>query len=211
LCYLTRSTGEKVDKVFKLAFLPNEALESLFQRLERCQKVAILGENPYTQAQLVMNAVHLLLQYQIFLMKEFEDWEWSVSINWTNLKIFVQGVYVRCLVVVNLRLAAGQNGYIIQNNMFHILGKDNGKFADANLTATTTTHAAAAATTNSGITAPTVPADVVTAINTLLANQTTMFNQVAPLVQQMAAFSLGGTCPAWQNDAPFHVPFVPQQ
>jgi hypothetical protein len=67
--------------------------------------------------------------------------------------------------------------------MFHILGEDNNKFKDANLTGTMATHTAVAATTISGITAPTLPADVVTAINTLSANQTTMFNQVTPLVQ----------------------------
>jgi hypothetical protein len=95
--------------------------------------------------------------------------------------------------------------------MFHVLGKDNNKFVDADLMGTTATHTAAAATTNSGTTAPTVSVDVVMAINTQLANQMTMFNQVAPLVQQMVAFSLGGSRPAWQKTAPFHVPFVPQQ
>ncbi len=100
------------DKVFKSAFLPNEVPESIFQRLEQCQEVAILGENPYTQAQLVMNAVHLLLQFQIFPMKEFEDWEWSMSKNWADLKIFVSGAYGRCLVAVNLCMAVGQNRYV---------------------------------------------------------------------------------------------------
>jgi hypothetical protein len=165
---------------------------------------------PSTQAQLLMNAVHLLLQSQIFPMKEFEDWEQSVSKNWTDLRIFVQGAYAHCLVAVNLGSAAVQNGYVTQNK-FHILGEDDNEFKDADSTGTTATHTAAAATMNSGITAPTVPADVVMAINTLSANQMTMFNQVAPLAQQMVAFSLGGSRPAWQTAAPFHVPFVPQK
>ncbi len=69
----TCSTLWDNNKVFKSAFLHNDVPESLFQHLEQCQEVAILGENPYTQAQLVMNAVHLLLQSRIFLMKEFKD------------------------------------------------------------------------------------------------------------------------------------------
>ncbi len=200
----TGSTLWDNSRVFKAAFLPNEVPESLFQRLKQCQEVAILGEDPYTQAQLVMNAVHLLLQSQIFPMKKFEDWERSVCKNWTNLKIFVQGAYAHHLKAVNPCSAAGQNGDVTQNNMFHILGEDDDKFVDANLTGTTATHTAAAATMNSGITAPTAPMDIVTAINTLLANQTTMFNQVAPLVQQMEAFSLGGSRPAQQKATPFH-------
>jgi hypothetical protein len=176
----TGSTLWDNNKVFKSAFLPNEVLESLFQCLEQCQEVAILGENPHTQAQLVMNAVHLLLQSQIFLMKEFEDWERSVSKNWTDLKIFIQGAYVCHLVAVNLCSAVGQNRYVTQNNTFYVIGKDNDEFVDADLTGTTATHTPAAATMNSGITAPSVHAEVVTAINTLLTNQMTMFNQVCP-------------------------------
>jgi hypothetical protein len=73
-------------------------------------------------------------------------------------------------------------------------------------TANTLTQAAAHATVNSRVTAPiTVSADVMTAINTLAANQAT-------IVQQMAAFSLGKSRPAQQVATPaVHVQYVPQQ
>ncbi len=73
-----------------------------------------------------------------------------------------------------------------------------------------TMHTAAAATTNSGITAPTIPDSMVAAIDALLANQTTIFNQVASLFQQMVAFLLEGNHPA-QQGMHFHAPQQGQQ
>jgi hypothetical protein len=138
-------------------------------------------------------------------MKEFKDWDWSTSKNWTNLKMFVQGAYARRLVAVNLHSAAAQNGHVTQNNMFHILCDDKDEFKGADSTGAMATHTATAATANSGITAPTVHADVVTAINTLSANQVT-------ILQQMAAFSLGGSRTAQQAAAPaIQVPLVPRR
>ena len=134
--------------------------------------------------------MQLLLQSSIFPMKEFEDWEREVSKTWTDLKRFVQAVYQRKLTVLNLRMTSGTGEYVNQN-MFHVLDDDD-DIDDEELvsTANTLTQAAAHATINSGVIAPTtMPADVVTAINTLATNQAT-------IVQQMAAFSLGGSRPA---------------
>ena len=104
-------------------------------------------------------------------------------------------------------MTSGTGGYISQN-MFNVLHEDEDDVEDTELVSTgnSLTHAAANATVNSGVTAPTaVSADVLTAINTLAANQAT-------IVQQMVAFSLSASRPAHQAAAPaIHVPFVPQQ
>ena len=194
------------DKVFRAPFGANDIPESLFQRLERCQEVAIIGGNPYSQTQLVNCAVQLLLQSGVFPMKEFEDWEREASKTWTDLKRFVQAAYQRKLTVLNLRMTSGTGGYISQN-MFNVLGDDDDDVSVASTsTGNSFINAAANATVNSGVTAPTaVSADVLTAIQTLAANQAT-------IVQQMAAFSLNASRPAVQAAAPaVHVPYVPQQ
>ena len=195
------------DKVFRAPFGANEVPESLFLRLERCQEVALIGGNPYSQTQLVNCAVQLLLQSGVFPMKEFEDWDREVAKTWTGLKRFIQAAYQRKLTVLNLRMTSGTGGYTSQN-MFHVLGDaddDMDSVASAS-TGNSIIQAAANATVNSGVTAPTtVSADVITAIQTLAANQAT-------IMHQMAAFSLGASRPAVQAAAPaVHVPYVPQQ
>ena len=120
-------------------------------------------------------------------MKEFEDWERELSKSWTDLKRFVQAAYQRKLTVLNLRMTTGSAGYVNQN-MFTILGEDDDDIdsVESTNTGNSIIQAAANVTVNSGVTAPSaVSADVLTAIQTLAANQAT-------IVQQMAAFSLGG-------------------
>ena len=50
------------DTLFRSVYSPNDAPEVLFRRIEDCQEVQILGEDPYTAQQLLNNAVRLLLQ-----------------------------------------------------------------------------------------------------------------------------------------------------
>jgi hypothetical protein len=119
------------DKIFRAPFGANEVPESVFLRLERCQEVALLGLNPYSQAQLVNCAIQLLLQSGIFPVKEFEDWEREASKTWTDLKRFVQSAYQHKLTVLNLRMTSRTGGYVSQN-MFNILhDKDDVEDADS--------------------------------------------------------------------------------
>ena len=77
-------------------YSPNNAPEVLFWRIEDCQKVQILGENPYTA--LLNNAVRLLLQCGLYT-RDFEDWDQKPSGNriWISLKTSVQECYTRQL------------------------------------------------------------------------------------------------------------------
>jgi hypothetical protein len=51
----------KNDMLFRSVYSPNNAPEVLFRRIDDCQEVQILGEDPYTAQQLLNNAVRLLL------------------------------------------------------------------------------------------------------------------------------------------------------
>ncbi len=79
------------DSLFQSVYSPNDAPEVLFRRIEDCQDVQILGEDPYTAQQLLTNAVRLLLQCGLYA-RDFEDWDQKPSTDriWINLKMFVQ-------------------------------------------------------------------------------------------------------------------------
>ncbi len=62
------------DTLFQSVYSPNDAPEVLFRRIEDCQEVQILGEDPYTAQQLVNNAVRLLRQCGLYT-RDFEDWD----------------------------------------------------------------------------------------------------------------------------------------
>ncbi len=60
------------DTLFRSAYSPNDAPKVLFRRIEDCQEVQILGEDPYTAQQLLNNAVRLLLQCGLYT-RDFDD------------------------------------------------------------------------------------------------------------------------------------------
>ncbi len=77
--------------LFQSMYSPQDAPEVLFQHIEDCQEVQILGEDPYTAQQLLNNAVCLLLQAGLYT-QDFKDWDCKIAANkiWTNLKTFIQ-------------------------------------------------------------------------------------------------------------------------
>ena len=60
------------DMLFRSVHSPQDAPEVLFRRIEDCQEVQILGEDPYTVQQILNNAVRLLLQCGLYTC-DFED------------------------------------------------------------------------------------------------------------------------------------------
>jgi hypothetical protein len=60
------------DTLFRSPFPANEAPEMLFYRIEQCQEIQILAQDPYTPTQIINNAVCLLQQSGIFPLKEFD-------------------------------------------------------------------------------------------------------------------------------------------
>jgi hypothetical protein len=180
------------NKLFLADFLPNNAPELLFHCVEQCQEVAIIADMPYMGAPLISNTMLRLLKYGIFPMCDFEDWEAMQNKTWPLLKTFVHGAYTQKLVANNLCNTTGHFGYVQPaHNMYNLLETDK-----SSNNATMITQMAAAATMGSTLgntyqtTLSTVPQELTAAINTLAANQQSVFQHIAPLMQQMAAMLL---------------------
>jgi hypothetical protein len=190
------------DTLFRSAFNSTDAPESLFYQIKQCQEMQVLARDPYSNTQIINNAVRLLMQANIFPLKEFEDWEAITPKRYTALKTFIAGAFTCRLLVQQLQNTAGQMGYAPQNNIYTILGDNNND--DTTAMDTTLTHmammnAATASTGNATTAATSLHELVINAINQLNANQ-------ALMVQQMAALSLNN---AQRPPAQIMVP-VPQ-
>ena len=57
------------DTLFQSVFNPNDTPKSLFHQIEQCQEIAVLARDPYSNVQVINNAVRLLMQAIIFPMK----------------------------------------------------------------------------------------------------------------------------------------------
>jgi hypothetical protein len=176
--------------LFRSVYSPQDAPEVLFRRIEDCQEVKILGEDPYTAHQLLNNAVHLLLQSGLYT-HAFEDWDRKIATDkiWMNLKIFVQECYTHCLNATSI--TTGALGYV--QNAFAALAKDSEDDDDDVQTVITQM---VALTTQSQLTVSTAAetnASVTAAINQLTANQQAM-------QQKFVAFAT--TCNANYQPAP---------
>ena len=88
--------------------------EMLFYRIEQCQEIQRIGTLPYSNEQIIANAVRILLQANIFPLKEFNVWEAVTPQKYPALKTFIHGAYGRRLTAMALRSTSGQNGYANQ-------------------------------------------------------------------------------------------------
>ncbi len=65
---------ETNDVVFCSPYLAVDAPKVLFCRIKECAKTALLGNNPYTDRQLLTNAICLLLTTGLYT-RPFKDWD----------------------------------------------------------------------------------------------------------------------------------------
>ena len=112
------------DQLYRSPYSPADAPEVLFRRIEDCQEVQILGNDPYTPQQLINNAIRLLLATGLYT-RDFDD-EWDrqdeIDKTWPNLKSFIQAAYTRRL---NATAAtSGGQGYA-HHNAFNALASDD--------------------------------------------------------------------------------------
>ncbi len=86
------------DTLFRSPYLPIDAPEVLFRRIEDCQETMTLGDDPYTPMQLLNNTIRLLLGCGLY-QHNFEEWDRKTVADkvWINLKPFVQEAYQRRL------------------------------------------------------------------------------------------------------------------
>ena len=77
------------DTLFRSAFPPTDAPEMLFYRIEQCQEIQTLAQDPYLATQIINNPVRSLMQSNIFPLKEFDKWDAITPKTYPELKTFI--------------------------------------------------------------------------------------------------------------------------
>jgi hypothetical protein len=179
------------DTLFRSPMPAGNLPKMLFYRIKQCQEIQRIGNLPYSDEQIIANAVRILLQANIFLLKEFNAWEAVTLKTYPALKTFIHGAYGCRLTVMALRSTSSQNGYAnqtIYNVMEAGLDNDTDDNTVTTVTQTTVLTTTAGNVTPLGITA--ISAEVAAAINQLSANQSAIMSQMAATNAQMAALSV---------------------
>lgn len=168
--------------MYNMPITGGQTPESLFLRIEECQEVAILADDPYTFKQMINHTVRLLRKSNIFPIKEFDDWEPLPNKTWAMMKLYFHDAYTRRLNVISLSQTSGQHGYSNPNQyeiMAHTVGDD------ASTTSDGTQNTIAAATVmnqpDSTLGGTTVCPVLAGAMAQLASNQAAMMNHMAAL------------------------------
>ena len=68
----------------------------LFCRIQECAEKALLGQNPYTNKQLITNTICLLLTTGLYI-QAFEDWDQlaETAKTWIELRRLIQEAFQR--------------------------------------------------------------------------------------------------------------------
>jgi hypothetical protein len=75
-----------------------DAPKVLFCCIEDCTKKALLGKNPYTNKQLIINTIRLLLTTGLYV-HAFKDWDQLLEAQktWIELRRMIQDAFQCCL------------------------------------------------------------------------------------------------------------------
>jgi hypothetical protein len=57
--------------LFRSPMSPTDSPEMLFYRIKQCQEIQCIGKLPYSNDQIIANAIRILFQANIFPLKEF--------------------------------------------------------------------------------------------------------------------------------------------
>jgi hypothetical protein len=156
------------ETLFRSLMTAGDFPKVLFYRIEQCQETQRIGNLPYSEEQIIANAVRILLQANISPLKEFNTWEAVTPKTYPALKTFIHVAYSRRLTALALCSTFGQNGYANQT-IYNILEEGNDEDTDVTtITQTAALTTATGGTTPSGGTA--ISAKVAAAINQLSAN-----------------------------------------
>jgi hypothetical protein len=102
------------------------APEVLFRRIKNCAEVAILGNNPYMDRQLINNAIRLLLMTGLYI-RAFKEWDRLLPgvQTWIELRRLIQEAFQHRLNAT--APTAGGHGYApaYHQNAFGILGTND--------------------------------------------------------------------------------------
>ena len=110
------------DTIFRSPYSAADAPEVLFRRIEDCAEIATLGDNPYTDKQLILTAVRHLLTTGLYI-RAFEDWDQlsAADQTWFELRRIIQDAFEKRLNAT--APTAGHQGYApalpyMHNNAF---------------------------------------------------------------------------------------------
>jgi hypothetical protein len=83
---------------FRGQFLAADAPEALFWCIEDCAKVAFLGRNPYTDQQLINNAICLFLTTSLYV-RPFKECDRlaPATLTWVAVRTLIQEAFQRRL------------------------------------------------------------------------------------------------------------------
>jgi hypothetical protein len=86
------------DAVFRSPYLAANAPEVLFCCIKECAETALLGRNPYTDCQLIMNAIRQLLTTGLY-SRPFKEWYHLLPTGqtWIALQTIIQEAIQPCL------------------------------------------------------------------------------------------------------------------
>ena len=90
----TSAALEANDTQFRSPYSTADAPEVLFRRIEDCVEIAMLGDNPYTNKQLIHMAVRHLLTTGLYI-RAFEDWDLldPADRTWVKLQSIIQDAF----------------------------------------------------------------------------------------------------------------------
>jgi hypothetical protein len=180
----TPAALEANDHIFRSPTSAADAPDVLFRRIEECAEKALLGQNPYTDKQLIINMIHLLLT---------TDWDQltDAAKTWIELHRLIQEAFQRKLNAT--APTVGHQGYApalpFQHNTFGALAGNNSN--EDNSTETVATQMAAL-TYQSQLTATTATnssQQMGQYIQTLAQQQDLLHQNQHQMMEQMAALS----------------------
>ncbi len=68
------------DTLFHSQMAPTNSPKMLFYQIEQCQEIQRIGKLPYSDEQIIANAIRICIQANIFPLKELDMWE-AATIN----------------------------------------------------------------------------------------------------------------------------------
>jgi hypothetical protein len=113
------------DNEFRRPYSAADAPEVSSRRIENCAEIAIIGWNPYTDRQIVMNTIRFLLTTGLYI-RMFEEWDRLpiADQTWIKLHWMIQGSFQRRLNA--MAPTVGVHGYApAYNNAVGALQDDN--------------------------------------------------------------------------------------
>jgi hypothetical protein len=99
---------------FLSPYNPYDPPELLYKCCADCQEVAIIANVKYTNQQLLMNVINLLIRCGIY-QRDLNNWDQKLDTDktWLNLRSFIQEAYQHRL--ASDTMIAGQGGYALRN------------------------------------------------------------------------------------------------